>query len=225
MSDLRYPNESRAYRDARDALLEEEQELVDKVKSVAAKRRSLPPGGELKEDYVFRWANDGKGGEDREVLRALRRQAHPADLFIHVRPGLGQSVSVLHLTGRRVRSKLVSSHSERGVCRSRQSPGRSDQRVGQTRGWSQIALLSGSDCSYQADYKCQGDTDDMQWPVMHVFRRRPERSFISGERSCRRTMSTRCGRTGISWISRRRVGLTSILHRRSSGPNSWRRTT
>ena len=29
----------------------------------------------------------------------------------------------------------------------------------------------GSDSSYQADYKCQGDSDDMQWPVMHVFRR------------------------------------------------------
>ena len=40
------------------------------------------------------------------------------------------------------------------------------------RGWSQIALVSGSDSTYQADYKCQGDSDDMQWPVMHVFRRK-----------------------------------------------------
>jgi hypothetical protein len=31
MSELRYPNESREYRDARDALLKDEQELVDKV--------------------------------------------------------------------------------------------------------------------------------------------------------------------------------------------------
>ena len=36
MSELRYPNESREYRDARDQLLKDEQELVDKVKSVAA---------------------------------------------------------------------------------------------------------------------------------------------------------------------------------------------
>src|ERR671918_723268 len=63
MSELKYPNESREYRDARDALLKEEQELVDKVKAVAEKRRSLPRGGELKEDYVFQWANDGKVGE------------------------------------------------------------------------------------------------------------------------------------------------------------------
>ena len=45
MSELRYPNESKAYRDARDALLKDEQELIDKTKAVAEKRRKLPPGG------------------------------------------------------------------------------------------------------------------------------------------------------------------------------------
>ena len=63
MSELRYPNESREYRDARESLLKDEQELVDKVRSVAEKRRNLPPGGQLKEDYVFQWANDGKVGK------------------------------------------------------------------------------------------------------------------------------------------------------------------
>ncbi len=63
MSELRYPNESRAYRDARESLLKDEQALIDKVKSVAARRRSLPRGGQLKEDYVFQWANDGKVGK------------------------------------------------------------------------------------------------------------------------------------------------------------------
>ena len=63
MSEPRYPNESRAYRDARDALLQDEQELVDKVRVLAEKRRKLPLGGQLKEDYVFQWANDGKVGQ------------------------------------------------------------------------------------------------------------------------------------------------------------------
>ena len=53
MGDLRYPNESREYREARDSLLKDEQELIDKVKSVAEKRRNLPLGGQLKQDYVF----------------------------------------------------------------------------------------------------------------------------------------------------------------------------
>jgi hypothetical protein len=63
MSELRYPNESQAYRDARDALLKDEQELIDKTKAVALRRRTLPPGGALKEDYAFQWANDGKVGQ------------------------------------------------------------------------------------------------------------------------------------------------------------------
>ena len=63
MSELRYPNESQAYRDARDSLLKDEKELVDKVKAVAEKRRKLPLGGRLKEGYVFQWANDGKIGK------------------------------------------------------------------------------------------------------------------------------------------------------------------
>jgi len=52
MSELRYPNESSEYRKARDSLLKDEQALINKVKSVAAKRRTLPLGGRLKEDYV-----------------------------------------------------------------------------------------------------------------------------------------------------------------------------
>src|SRR2546423_6295387 len=63
MSERRYPNESPEYREARDQLLKDEQELVAKVKAVAAKRRTLPPGGALKEDYVFQWASDGKIGQ------------------------------------------------------------------------------------------------------------------------------------------------------------------
>jgi predicted dithiol-disulfide oxidoreductase (DUF899 family) len=40
MSELRYPNESKVYRDAREALRKDEQELLDKVKVVAARRRA-----------------------------------------------------------------------------------------------------------------------------------------------------------------------------------------
>ena len=48
------------------------------------------------------------------------------------------------------------------------------------RGWSQIPLLSGYESPFQADYKCQGENDDMQLPVMHVFTkaRRQDFSFL-----------------------------------------------
>ena len=40
MSELRYPNDSKEYRDARELLLKDEQKLVEKVKSVAERRLS-----------------------------------------------------------------------------------------------------------------------------------------------------------------------------------------
>ena len=64
MSEPRYPNESQEYREARDALLEEEKALVAQVKALAEKRRRLPLGGKLKEDYVFHRANEGKVGDE-----------------------------------------------------------------------------------------------------------------------------------------------------------------
>jgi predicted dithiol-disulfide oxidoreductase (DUF899 family) len=46
-----------------------------------------------------------------------------------------------------------------------------------TRSWTQINLVSGHDTTYQADYLCQGENDDMQWPVMHVFRKTDDGIF------------------------------------------------
>lgn len=53
MPHLAYPNESAAYRTARNALLDAEIALRAQIEAVAAQRRALPPGGALPEDYVF----------------------------------------------------------------------------------------------------------------------------------------------------------------------------
>jgi len=50
---FRYPNESREYRDARNALLVEEIELRRQIERVAELRRALPDGGEVTKDYDF----------------------------------------------------------------------------------------------------------------------------------------------------------------------------
>jgi hypothetical protein len=50
---VRFPNESDAYRQARDALLAEEIELRRHIERVAEQRRALPPGGEVTEHYRF----------------------------------------------------------------------------------------------------------------------------------------------------------------------------
>lgn len=50
---IAYPNESQEYRDARNELLNAEIALRRQTEAVAEMRRSLPPGGEVPEDYVF----------------------------------------------------------------------------------------------------------------------------------------------------------------------------
>ena len=47
------PNESAEYRRARNELLREEIELRRQIERVAAMRRALPPGGEVRGDYRF----------------------------------------------------------------------------------------------------------------------------------------------------------------------------
>jgi predicted dithiol-disulfide oxidoreductase (DUF899 family) len=58
---MHFPNESAEYRAARDRLLEKEIELRRQMEAVAEERRKLPPGGMLKEDYVF----DGLGADGK----------------------------------------------------------------------------------------------------------------------------------------------------------------
>lgn len=48
-----FPNESPAYRTARNALLAEEIELRRHLERVAAQRRALPPGGEIPQEFAF----------------------------------------------------------------------------------------------------------------------------------------------------------------------------
>ena len=50
---MQFPNESKAYRAARNDLLKAEINLRRQIEKVAALRRSLPAGGEVTEDYVF----------------------------------------------------------------------------------------------------------------------------------------------------------------------------
>jgi len=52
-SPVRFPNESAEYRAARADLLREEIELRRHLERVAAQRRGLPPGGEVRGDYRF----------------------------------------------------------------------------------------------------------------------------------------------------------------------------
>ena len=177
MDELRHPNESRAYRAARAALLKDEQELVEKTKALAAKRRKLPLGGELKEDYVFQRANEGKVGKSVKFSELF---AGKDTLMLYSwmfgpnwdKPCLsctslmdGFDRSAYQVTRNVAFAGIAKAQPERINAWARE------------RGWSQIDLLSGFGSPFQADYKCQGDNDDMQWPVMLVFTKRDGKIF------------------------------------------------
>jgi predicted dithiol-disulfide oxidoreductase (DUF899 family) len=177
MSELRYPNEGREYREARDALLKAEQELVDKVKAVAAQRRKLPLGGELKEDYVFQWANDGKLGKsvkfselfgDKNTLLLYSFMFGPN--WDKPCPACTSLVDGFDRTSYQVTRDAA-------FVAIAKAPAERINAWAKERGWSQIALVSGAQSTFEADYKCQGDSDDMQWPVMLVFTKRDGRIF------------------------------------------------
>ena len=72
---IRFPNESPAYREARDQLLEAEIRLRKSLEEVAAMRRKLPPGGEASEDYVFTEGVEDVGDSHTERKNRL------SDLF------------------------------------------------------------------------------------------------------------------------------------------------
>jgi predicted dithiol-disulfide oxidoreductase (DUF899 family) len=177
MSEPRYPNESREYRNARDLLLKDEQELIDKVKSVAERRRKLPPGGQLKEDYVFQWANDGKVGRTVKFSELFADKNTLLLYSFMYGPGWDKPCpSCTSLVDGFDRTSYQVTRDAAFVAIAK-APADRINAWAKERGWSQIALVSGSDSAYQADYKCQGDSDDMQLPVMHVFRRHGGKIF------------------------------------------------
>jgi predicted dithiol-disulfide oxidoreductase (DUF899 family) len=88
---LTFPNESEAYRAARDRLLAQEVELRRRMEEVAAVRRALPPGGEVPQDYIFQGMRpDGTRGDVRL-----------SELFAPGRDSLVVYNMILELIGRR----------------------------------------------------------------------------------------------------------------------------
>ena len=177
MSDHRYPNESPEYRTARDKLLEEEKALVEKVKLVAEKRRQLPPGGKLKEDYTFQWAIDGKVGQevkfselfgDKQTLLLYNFMYGPS--WDNPCPSCTSLMDGFDRTAYQVTQNAA-------FCGIAKAPAENINKWAKTRGWSQIDLVSGYGTTYQADYKCQGDGEDMQWPILHVFKKQDGEIF------------------------------------------------
>jgi predicted dithiol-disulfide oxidoreductase (DUF899 family) len=163
---VQFPNESVKYRAKRNELLRAEMDLRTHVERVAALRRKLPLGGEVREDYTFVGA-DGPvtlselfGKHDTLVLYNFMygpRMKEACPMCTAMLDSLNGAAE--HL-GQRVGLAVVA-----------KSPIERIQNFARERGWDQLRIVSSADNSFNRDY--QGETaNGDQMPMLHVFTRR-----------------------------------------------------
>src|SRR5262249_31220825 len=153
----RFPNETPEYREARDRLLEAEIALRRQTETVAAMRRALPPGGPLKEDYVFE-----EGAADINDSTTVRK-THLSELFS---PEKDTLVIYSYTFGPQMAAPCVSCTSildglngSAPHIRQRvnfavvaKSPIARIRETARGRGWNDLRLLSSATNSYNVDY-------------------------------------------------------------------------
>lgn len=161
---IRFPNESEAYRQARNALLSEEIELRRHIERVAQQRRQLPSGGEVTGEYRFK----GEGGPvsladlfgDKSTLLVYSymfgpQRERPCPMCTSLMgsweekvPDIEQRVA-LALVARSPIDRLVAAK--------------------QARGWTKLKVYSDSEGQYTRDYVSAEDADV---PAYNVFTRK-----------------------------------------------------
>lgn len=167
MAEPRYPNETSAYREARQELLEAEADLRERVERVAALRRALPSGGEVPQDYRFQ----GAGGPVK--LSELFADGKDS-LFVYSYMFSPQMKAPCPLCTSFLDSlDAQAPHIEQRISLvvSAKSPYERIVGVAKGRGWRNMRLVSDGESSYHADYL--GETPDgSQMPMANVFVRR-----------------------------------------------------
>lgn len=187
-----FPNESNAYRAARDKLLADEIALRRQMEAVSEARRALPPGGAVGEDYVFETiGSDGAVervrlselfGEHDAILmdqmmfprwstdyRAAAASGETAALALKDQPcpsctALADQLNaaVPHFQAAGGRFYVVVKTSIQNLA-----------ALARDRGWTNLRLLSAAGTSFKRDYKSENE-DGEQLPVTTVFKRDAE---------------------------------------------------
>lgn len=151
-SPFRFPNESDAYRRSRDRLLDEEVALREQVEAVARKRRELPLGGRLAQDYVFE--ESGADGERREVPFAELFSSHDTLLLYSMMFGpewdapCPSCASIVEGLASQAH-QLVNYCGFAVVAAARPAQLRA---WAARRGWTSFRFVSGDGCDYMLDY-------------------------------------------------------------------------
>jgi predicted dithiol-disulfide oxidoreductase (DUF899 family) len=172
---VRFPNESKEYRRARNMLLAEEIELRRNIERVAEQRRALPPGGVVSKDYRFEGENGPLGFSnlfgDKQTLAIYSymygpKRKQPCPMCTSLLSAWdGEAADV----EQRIALAIVA-----------RSPIQRLVAFKKKRGWHHLKLYSDVSGDYTRDYV---SADDADIPAFNVFTRRDGtiRHFWSGE--------------------------------------------
>lgn len=166
----RFPNESKAYRTKRDALLKAEINLRREIEKVAALRRKLPEGGTVPEDYVFEEMINGAlqpvklselfGDKDSLIVYGFMYGPDAKNAC----PSCSSVIDALDKESEHINERVSI------VAVAKSSVARIED-LRHERGWSGIRFLSSANNTYNRDYFTE-DADGNQRPILNVFVRR-----------------------------------------------------
>lgn len=177
LHEKQFPNESKAYREARNKLLEAEISLRRQIEEVAFLRRRLPLGGKIKEDYVFEELDSN--GKVKQIKFS--------ELF---QPGKDTLIAYSFMFGPNDKSPCTSCSSIMDgingmvyhvndrmnfVAIAKSDVNRIKEWVDK-KGWHKLIFLSSGKSSYNKDYFAEDDKGN-QLPVLNVFRKTSDGIF------------------------------------------------
>jgi predicted dithiol-disulfide oxidoreductase (DUF899 family) len=172
MSGLSFPNESISYRAARNELLEKEIALRAEVERVAALRRGLPPGGQLKENYAFEEIDSD--GEVRSVKFSELFDESKTSLFVYswmYGPAMAQPCPMCASIIDGLNGNAPHIKQRINLVVVARSPIERITAFAKGRGWTSLRFLSSAKNSYNADYFGETAGGD-QYPMANIFVRR-----------------------------------------------------
>ncbi|MBA2683879.1 MAG: DUF899 family protein [Gemmatimonadaceae bacterium] len=196
-----FPNESPEYRAARNLLLTLEIELRRATEAVAVARRALPPGGLLKEDYVFhgavpdgsphsiRLSNLFAPGKRSLVIYNMMFPRHPTDARPPATKGSTARLPVLEGPCPSCAALLDQLDGAAGYVDQQtnfvviaKAPLPRLLAFAKDRGWRRLRLLSSAGNTFKRDYGGEAP-DGSQLPMLNVFERSGDeiRHFWSAE--------------------------------------------
>ena len=163
---MEFPNETKAYRKARDDLLKAEVDLRRQIEKVAALRRSLPAGGEVAADYVF----DSESGAVKLSQLFERGGSLVAYSFMYgPRMQKPCPMCTAMLDGLNGNAQHIAQRTHLVVIA--KSPLPRIVEFARSRGWANLKLLSSENNHYSRDYHGE-TTDGSQMPMLNVFVKR-----------------------------------------------------